>query len=123
MSSKGVQRGDLHAEYSEPGEEPVLVSVPNTQVNFITATGRRILTPPSEAYTETQENTIWTNQFDNIANKLAHYKTTGPEIWAQTGGKLDAFTCATGTGRCLMVYRLLDEEGLFVGVSSALNVA
>lgn len=150
-------------------------------------------------YAEAQDNAIWTNQFDNVANRLAHYETTGPEIWAQTNGKIDAFTCATGTGGTLagctkyfkeksnnikvfladppgsvlfalkkrgalertgdgsitegigqgrltenlekyfpfiddavhipdadsirMVYSLLDQEGLFVGASSALNVA
>lgn len=44
------------------------------------------------------ENAIWANQFDNLANRLAHYETTGKEIWEQTDGKIDAFTCATGTG-------------------------
>ncbi len=44
------------------------------------------------------ENAIWANQFDNLANRRAHYETTGKEIWEQTGGKIDAFTCATGTG-------------------------
>ncbi|KAI0023200.1 cysteine synthase (O-acetylserine (thiol)-lyase-like protein) [Xylariomycetidae sp. FL0641] len=43
----------------------------------------------------------WTNQFDNVANRRAHLETTGPEIWAQTAGALDAFTCATGTGGTL----------------------
>ncbi|MGF1512313.1 MAG: cysteine synthase A [Elainellaceae cyanobacterium] len=44
------------------------------------------------------DNAIWANQFDNLANRQAHYETTGPEIWAQTDGKVDAWTAATGTG-------------------------
>ncbi|KAF3914982.1 hypothetical protein ABW21_db0207573 [Orbilia brochopaga] len=145
-------------------------------------------------------NAVWTNQFDNTANRRAHIETTGPEIWAQTAGNIDGFTCSTGTGGTLagitrylkeksdgrvkcfladppgsvlysyiksngaltdrsgssitegigqgrvtdnlapdialiddalhipdeksieMVYRLLDEEGLYVGASTALNV-
>lgn len=148
------------------------------------------------------DNAVWTNQFDNIANRRAHIETTGPEILRQTNGKLDGFTCATGTGGTLagvtralrdspsgknvkifladppgsvlysymksggklkeregssitegigqgrvtdnlkqdidlvddalhipdedsirMVYQMLDEEGLYLGASSALNVA
>ena len=44
------------------------------------------------------ENAIWANQFDNLANRRAHYETTGPEIWEQTDGKVDAWVAATGTG-------------------------
>lgn len=44
------------------------------------------------------ENAIWANQFDNLANRLAHYETTAAEIWAQTDGKIDAWVAATGTG-------------------------
>ncbi|MCC1492281.1 cysteine synthase A [Cognatishimia sp. F0-27] len=41
---------------------------------------------------------IWANQFDNTANRQAHIETTGPEIWEQTGGKVDGFICAVGSG-------------------------
>ena len=44
---------------------------------------------------------VWANQFDNVANRLAHVETTGPEIWEQTDGKVDAFICAVGSGGTL----------------------
>nr|WP_310523033.1 cysteine synthase A [Polymorphobacter sp.] len=44
---------------------------------------------------------VWANQFDNVANRMAHIKTTAPEIWTQTGGKVSGFTCAVGTGGTL----------------------
>jgi len=44
---------------------------------------------------------VWANQFDNLANRLAHYESTAPEIWEQTNGTVDAFTCAVGTGGTL----------------------
>ncbi len=63
-------------------------------------------------YAESLSNAVWTNQFDNQANREAHIRTTGPEIWDQTdGGKLDAFICATGTGGTLAgVTRYLTER-------------
>jgi cysteine synthase A len=54
-------------------------------------------------------NAIWANQFDNLANREGHRMTTGAEIWDQTGGRVDAFTCACGTG------------GTLAGVSLALK--
>jgi len=153
----------------------------------------------AKRHAEKLQNAVWTNQFDNVANRQAHIDSTGPEIWAQTNGTVNAFTCATGTGGSLagttrylkdisngkvkcyladppgsvlynyiengklertgdgsitegigqgrvtdnlkpdielldgalhvpdaqtieMVYRLLDEEGIFLGASSCLNV-
>eukprot|EP00752_Nemacystus_decipiens_P006373 g5745.t1 len=50
---------------------------------------------------EDMENAVWADQFDNPANQLAHYETTGPEILAQTSGKIDAWVAAVGTGGTL----------------------
>lgn len=54
---------------------------------------------------------IWANQFDNTANREGHYRTTGPEIWDQTDGKVDGFTCSVGSGGTLAgVARALKER-------------
>jgi cysteine synthase A len=56
----------------------------------------------AEEYAAKEENgAIWANQFDNTANRQGHLTTTGPEIWKQTDGRLDAFICAVGTGGSL----------------------
>jgi cysteine synthase A len=56
-------------------------------------------------------NAVWSNQFDNTANRDTHAATTGPEIWAQTGGRIDAFVAATGTGGTLAgVARFLKSQ-------------
>ena len=54
---------------------------------------------------------FWANQWDNTANADGHYRSTGPEIWEQTGGRIDGFTCAIGTGGTLAgVSRYLKEK-------------
>lgn len=55
----------------------------------------------AKRHAEGMENAVWTDQFDNRANRRGHLETTGPEIWAQTAGKIDAFTCSTGTAGTL----------------------
>lgn len=195
-----------------------VIYMPNTQspqkVEMLRLLGAEVHPVPAVAFTDPEnynhqakrhaeklDNAVWTNQFDNTANRQAHIETTGPEIWAQLDGKVDAWTCSTGTGgtfagvtrylktmggdrvKCvladppgsvlysyvktngekmdregssftegigqgrvtdnlkpdlpliddairvadeeliLMAYRLLDEEGLFIGGTGALNVA
>ncbi len=56
----------------------------------------------AEKLADTEPNgAIWANQFDNVANRDAHIRTTGPEIWNQTDGKIDGFICAVGSGGTL----------------------
>ncbi|SNZ07511.1 cysteine synthase A [Cohaesibacter gelatinilyticus] len=56
----------------------------------------------AEQLNETEPHgAIWANQFDNVANRQAHIETTAPEIWSQTGGEVDGFICAVGTGGTL----------------------
>lgn len=52
----------------------------------------------AKRHADSLDNAVWTNQFDNTANRQAHIETTGPEIWSQLNGKVDGFTCSTGTG-------------------------
>jgi len=49
-------------------------------------------------YAQSRDGAVWVNQFDNTANRLAHYESTGPEIWQQTDAAVDAFVCSVGTG-------------------------
>ncbi|SMR71702.1 cysteine synthase A [Aliiroseovarius halocynthiae] len=65
---------------------------------------------------------IWANQFDNVANRQAHIEGTGPEIWAQTGGKVDGFTCAVGSGGTLAgVGMALQPKGVKVALSDPMG--
>ncbi len=65
--------------------------------NYVRLSGRL-----AEEMAHTEKNgAIWANQFDNVANRQAHVETTGPEIWRQTDGRIDGFTCAVGSGGTL----------------------
>ena len=69
---------------------------------------------------------VWANQFDNVANRQAHIDTTGPEIWEQTGGKIDGFICAVGTGGTLAgVGQALKARnpGIVVGLADPMGAA
>ena len=65
--------------------------------NYVRYSGRLA----DEIAAKAPNGAIWANQFDNLANRRGHYQTTGPEIWDQTGGKIDGFTCSVGTGGTL----------------------
>jgi cysteine synthase len=69
---------------------------------------------------------VWANQFDNTANRDAHYHTTGPEIWAQTDGKIDGFICAVGSGGTLGgVEKFLREKkrDIVIGLADPMGAA
>ncbi|WP_347138680.1 cysteine synthase A [Paracoccus sp. SSK6] len=82
--------------------------------NYVRYSGRL-----AEALARTEPNgAIWANQFDNVANRQAHLETTGPEIWEQTGGKVDGFICAVGSGGTLAgVAMALQPKGVKIGLA------
>jgi len=105
-----------------------VIVIPETQsqekMDLLRTLGAEVRTVPAVPYAnpnnyqkvasrvaEELPNAIWARQFDNTANRHAHYTTTGPEIWRDTGGHIDAFTCAVGTGGTLAgVARYLKEQ-------------
>lgn len=94
-----------------------VIVIPETQsiekIQLLRTLGSQVITVPEKPYSDpgnynhqarrlAEENGwFWANQFDNIDNRLAHYKTTGPEIWEQTSGEVTAFVSSIGTGGTL----------------------
>ena len=94
-----------------------VIVMPDTQsqekIDFLRMIGADLRLVPAKPYSDpgnyvrTSERlarelgAVWANQFDNMANREGHRTTTGPEIWAQTKGRVDAFTCSCGTGGTL----------------------
>ncbi len=92
-----------------------MIVIPDTQsaekIGLLRSLGAEVRTVPAVPYRDPDNyvklsgriaaetpGAIWANQFDNLANRRAHYASTGPEIWEQTGGRIDAWVSATGTG-------------------------
>ena len=105
--------GLTHLCYAR-GYRAVIV-IPETQsaekIGLLRSLGAEVRTVPAVPYKDPNNyvrlsgriaeeipGAVWANQFDNLANRRAHYRTTGPEIWEQTGGQVDAWVAATGTG-------------------------
>src|SRR5215472_13195777 len=94
-----------------------VIVMPETQsqekIDFLRMIGADLRLVPAKPYRDPsnyvhvsrrmaeETGAVWANQFDNLANREGHRTHTGPEIWDQTGGKVDAFTCACGTGGTL----------------------
>src|SRR5262249_25323997 len=94
-----------------------VIVIPETQsrekIDLLRTLGAEVLTVPEEPYSKPgnynhiarrlaeERSWFWANQFDNTANRDAHYRSTGPEIWKQTDGKITAFVAAVGTGGTL----------------------
>ena len=92
-----------------------LIVIPDTQsaekIGLLRSLGAEVRTVPAVPYRDPNNyvrlsgriaaetpGAVWANQFDNLANRRAHFNSTGPEIWSQTGGRVDAWVAATGTG-------------------------
>jgi len=98
------------------GYQSVIV-IPETQsiekIQMLRTLGAEVIPVPAKPYSDPgnynhiargmaeEKGWFWANQFDNTANRNAHYRTTGPEIWGQTAGTVDAFVAAVGTGGTL----------------------
>ena len=81
----------------------------------------------AEELRQTEEGgVIWANQFDNTANRMGHYNTTGPEFWEQTDGQIDGFICAVGSGGTLAgtgMYLKYMNKNIIIGLADPMGSA
>jgi cysteine synthase A len=88
----------------------------SNEMNYVKYSGRLA----QELDANEPAGAVWANQFDNVANREAHRLGTGPEIWAQTGGRIDGFICAVGSGGTLAgVAEALRRENAGVAIGLA----
>src|SRR5881396_4452773 len=103
-----------------------VIVIPETQsvekITLLRTLGAEVITVPEKPYSDpgnynrqaqrlAEENGwYWANQFDNVANRTAHFKTTGPEIWEQTSGEVTGFVASVGTGGTLAGTALFLKE-------------
>jgi len=119
-----------------------VIVIPETQsqekIHLLRALGAEVLPVPEKPYSNPgnynhvarrmaeEKGWFWANQFDNTANRLIHYRTTGPEIWEQTAGKVSAFVSAVGTGGTLggtTLYLKERNPKIFVGCADPYGAA
>jgi cysteine synthase A len=103
-----------------------VIVIPETQsiekITLLRTLGAEVITVPEKPYSDPgnynrqaqrlakEKGWFWANQFDNVANRLAHYRTTGPEIWEQTSGEVTGFVASVGTGGSLAGTSLFLKE-------------
>jgi cysteine synthase len=98
-------------------------NISQEKIDGLRAMGAELKTVPEKPYSdpgnyirvsqriaEQTENGFWANQFDNVANRIAHYQTTGPELWGQTRGAITGFVASIGTGGTLAGVSLFLKE-------------
>jgi len=119
--TQSQEKKDALRHYGADHREVPAVPYANPN-NYVKVSGRLA----EEIARKEPAGAIWANQFDNVANRRAHFETTGPEIWEQTAGNVDAFICAVGTGGTLAgVGMFLKERNpdIVIGIADPLGAA
>jgi cysteine synthase A len=119
--TQSQEKKDALRQYGADLREVPAVPYANPN-NYVKVSGRLA----EEVARKEPAGAIWANQFDNVANRRAHFETTGPEIWEQTAGKMDAFICAVGTGGTLAGVGMFLKErnpNIVIGIADPMGAA